>query len=230
MAILQGLEMACAVKDCCDSIAAAIGTVIGYLLWALEAVLTCFTGREEFLKFFNFEVDPAFQDSSLPLVHRWKTNSLGSGLAWITSISYIVCCFLARVNGRPEVFEKGVDSWGNVCGSNQSPLAASNYSSVLQLGYGKVFALPMIDKNTFKKPLEYSGDKITLCLKNCPTETLVTSKGTCKLFFADPEVTKYPAALIDDICADSSVADFGMSSGTYFNDTVCSKLKNGEGE
>jgi len=79
--------------------------------------------------------------------------------------------------------------------------------------------LPMIDKNTFKKPLEYSGDKITLCLKKCPTVTLVTAKGTCKLFFSDPEVTKYPAALVDDICADSAVANFGMNSGTYFNDT-----------
>ena len=232
LAILKGLEIACLIKDFNDCVIGCCQAGFGRIFCLFEYSLTCCTGWEEFRLFFKFERDDEINDAVLPTCkYRWKTNAWCAGFGWFVLACVFICNGLAFAKGRPEVYDYGVDHWGNVCGDSAvSPLGISDYSNIYQKGFSKVLALDLLNKEIFNTTSDGINGKlpnpdldqldktksVVLCVKNCPNKADIGAKN-CQQYLSTNEMTKYPADLLVLTC--NKLENFGMEDDSVFKET-----------
>ena len=148
------------------------------------------------------EEDPDEKDYDLPVVEERKLTdvpALVGLLAMIVGMS--VAMNRSFAYGRPEIFERGVDSFTNVCGSDMNV----KYSEIPDSGrnmkeYSKVILSEFFfDPGRITLTREYR-EYTYLCVKACPTaQTTFSCTGYLR------ESSPYGPALVNSLCGRSTI-------------------------
>ena len=176
-------------------------------IWAtFTRICTCGQGwsglARNTLTICTSEEDPDNKDYDLPVVEDRKFTDAPALIALLAMI--IGMCYAMNrslVYGRPEVFENGVDSYTNVCGSESNIV----YTSIPDSGRNMKEYPRVILSEFFVDPGRISFDReyeeyTYLCVKACPTAQTTFS---CMRYLRDS--SPYGPTLVNSLCMRSTI-------------------------
>jgi len=173
---------------------------------AITKVCTCGQGWKGLvtntLTLCGSEEDPDYKDFGLPvIIDRRFTDFPAVFLFLGTLIGMFVVLNRALAYGKPEVYSRGYDRWGNVCGVTNDAITGVTTSGLDMTAQTRVLIVDFITRPAEITPEGTSFANITqLCVTHCPA---VANPFTCTEYLKDA-ASAYPDPIRRNLCSSSS--------------------------